>query len=221
MADEEGYGRLPLARFVDLLGSATPVPGGGSAAAVTGAIGASLVAMVAALSVDRPRYAEHAALHAEAGAAARAVADRLLALADEDAAAYSGYAEALRLPRETDAEIATRGAALRTAALAATTAPIRTVEACLEAAGLAEALAGRSNRNAASDLEVAARLLSAAAQSAVANVATNLPAIGDEGLGRDLHARAEQDATEVERLAARTREAVRSGAARPPLGPAA
>lgn len=207
---------LTVAQFVDRLASGDPVPGGGAAAAVAGSLGAALVQMVANLSEGRPRYAEHASLHAGAMGAAAELADRMLALADEDAAAYAGYGAALKLPRDTEEEKATRSAAIRDAALAATLSPLRTVEASLEIVTLAEGLAGRSNRNASSDLEVAALMAVAACRSAAANVYINLPSIGDEERARDLFQRTEAIADAVERLAAQTREVVRGGDARPP-----
>jgi glutamate formiminotransferase/formiminotetrahydrofolate cyclodeaminase len=206
-----------VAQFVDRLASGEPVPGGGAAAAVAGSLGAALVAMVGTLSADRPKYAAHAALHARVVPEAHALADRLLALADEDAAAYAGYGAALKLPKETDQEQATRAAAIREAALAATLSPLRTVEASLEVATLAELLAGRSNRNAASDLEVAALLAVTASRAAEANVRINLPSLGDEAAARELGSRAASLAAEVERLAALTREIVDGGEARDPL----
>ena len=208
---------MTVAAFVDQLSSGAPVPGGGSAAAVAASLAAGLVSMVASLSQDRPRYAQHAALHAEAVAAARGLTDRFLALADEDAEVYALFGAAMKLPRDTDAEREARAAAIRRAALDATRAPFRTVEACLKTVGYAESLAGRSNVNASSDLEVAALLSVAAARAAAANVYINLSSVGDEAVEADLRARTAALADDVERLADRTREAVRSGEPRDPL----
>ena len=202
---------------MDRLASAEPVPGGGSAAAVAASLAAALVSMVASLSEGRPRYAEHAALHAEAIVAARGLAGRFLALADEDAAAYAGFGLAMRLPRETDAEQAARREAIRAAARVASAVPFRTVEACAETVALAEALAGRSNRNAASDLEVAGLLATAAARAAAENVYVNLPLIEDDAFADDLRARTGERVDDVERLADGVRELVHSGDARDPV----
>lgn len=208
---------LTLAGFIDRLASGEPVPGGGSAAAVAGSLGAALVSMVAALSEDRPKYAQHAALHAEAGAAGKRLAERFLALADDDAAAYAGFGSAMRMPRDTEAERETRAAAIRQAARQASQVPFETVEACLEMVGYAEALAGRSNRSASSDLEVAGLMAVAASHAAAANVLVNLPAIEDEAVSKELLSRTQQMVDDVDRLADRTRELVRGGESRDPL----
>jgi methenyltetrahydrofolate cyclohydrolase len=211
------FGDLTVAAFVDRLASAEAVPGGGSAAAVAGSLAAALVAMVASLSLDRPKYEEHAALHAEAITAARGLADRFLALADEDAAAYAAYGAAMKLPRDTDHERQNRDAAIRQAARGASDVPFRTVQACADVVGYAAALAGRSNRNASSDLEVAAYLSMAASRAAAANVYVNLPSIGDEGAARELLVRTEDLADQIEREADFLREIVRGGASREPV----
>jgi formiminotetrahydrofolate cyclodeaminase len=211
---------LTVAAFVERLASGEPVPGGGSAAAIAGSLAGALVAMVTALSEGRPKYAQHAALHAEAGPAARALADRFLSLADEDAVAYAGFGAAMKRSRETEAERETRAAAIRQAARVASQVPFRTVEACQEVVALAEALAGRSNRNAASDLEVACLLSVAAARAAAANVYVNLPAIEDEATARELLERTENLVDEIDRLADHTREVVRGGEPREPLATA-
>ncbi len=208
---------LTLGEFVEHLASAEPVPGGGSASAVAGALAASLVAMVASLSAGRPRYAEHTALLARSIDRGRELSARLLRLADEDAVAYAGFSAALKLPRETDDEREARAAALRAAARVAAEVPLACVEACLEVVGAADALAGRSNINASSDLGVAALLGEAAARGAAANVLVNLPATGDEALAAGLSVRVDDLLRGIERLALATREVVRSGVARPPV----
>jgi len=205
------FGDLTLRAFVDRLASSDPVPGGGSASAIAGALGAALVAMVASLSVDRPKYAAYAEVHERASAAGKALADRFLGIADEDAAAYGGFAVAMKLPRGTDQEREARTRAMQSAARSAAEVPLACVEACLELVSTTEALAGRSNVNAASDLAVAANLGEAAAEGAAANVRINLDSIGDAEVAEALNSRVEDLLIEVRRLADMTRETVLSG----------
>jgi glutamate formiminotransferase/formiminotetrahydrofolate cyclodeaminase len=208
---------LTVAQFIDQLASGEPVPGGGAAAAIAGSLGGALVAMVSALSDGRPKYAEHQALISRASAAGQELADRFLALADEDAAAFAGFGVAMKMPRETDEEKAARAAAISDAAVEATQAPFKTVQACAEMVAWAEALAGRSNKNASSDLEVAALMAVAAAEAAAANVYVNLPAIADQGLATEMLERTKLLVDEIDRTAATTRTHVRGGQAREPI----
>jgi len=211
------FGDLTVAGFVEALASSEPVPGGGSASAVAASLAAGLVAMVAALSEGRPKYADHAATHASAGAAGRVLAERLLRLADEDSAAYAVFAAALRMPKDTDTDQEARRVALRLAARTASNVPMACVEACLEVVEAAQALAGRSNQNASSDLAVACLLATAAAHGAGANVLVNLAAAGDPDFSAAMSARVGELLDQVDELSAATREVVASGELRAPL----
>ena len=213
-AQSSRFADLSLGEFVDRLASSDPVPGGGSASAVAAALAASLVAMVARLSEDRPKYAQHADLHRSSEASGRRLTRAFLALADEDAIAYGRFADALKLPRDTDAQRQARSNALQAAARGAAEVPLAMVEACQELVRLAESLAGRSNQNASSDLSVAALLGEAAAQGAAQNVLVNLPAMGDEATAGTMAARVDELLPDIERASRATRDIVRAGTLR-------
>ncbi len=172
--------------------------------------------MVAALS-DRPKYAEHAALHATVAQIAQRLSDAALALADEDSEAYAEFAAALKLPRDDDAQRAARAEAIGAAARRAAEVPLRTVAACRDVAALAEALAGRSNANASSDLVVATLLANAAAQGAAINVRVNLPSVTDAGWAADAERQVAEMVEATDRLTDETRAVVEGGQMRPPV----
>jgi formiminotetrahydrofolate cyclodeaminase len=208
---------LTLGDFAERLASPEPVPGGGSASAVAAALGSSLVAMVATLSQGRPKYAEHSALHDAAAPAARRLSDELLALADEDAEAYAACAFALKLPREAFADKEYRDQQVRATAQVAAEVPLRCVEKCREALVLAEALAGRSNVNASSDLRVAALLLQAAGHGAAENVLVNLPLIGTNEWTQATERRVGELLDELVTMASQVHDLVSSGERRAAL----
>ena len=217
MSDEpSGFGDVTLDSFTSHLASAEPVPGGGSAAAVAASLGASLAVMVARLSEGRPRYAAHAATHLRAIDAGEAARRRFIELADIDARAYGGYASAMKLPRETDAERAARAAAIAEAARASTLAPLDTVRLCASVVQIVDALAGRSNVNAASDLDVAALLLEASAEGAAANVRINLPSVTDAPFVAEVQDEVGRALATTHRVATEVRRIVAEGTAREP-----
>lgn len=216
MPDGTAFADLTVGEFNERLASAEPVPGGGSASAVAGSLAASLVTMVAELS-KRPKYMEHASLHGAVEATGRDLAARLLRLADEDAASYGAFAAALKLPKETDEERATRSAAMRTAARGASEIPLEVLQACFEVVLAAESLAGRCNQNASSDLTVATLLAEAAAKGAAANVRVNLPSVGDQTWATEVEARVTDQLADIARVAASCRSVVASGGLRGPM----
>lgn len=177
-----------LADLLDRLAAPTPSPGGGAAAAVSGAMGAALGQMVA--SLPRTRHGtpdEHQRLVAAAGTLATLRA-RLLALADDDSRAVTALVAAARLPRGTPDEHQAWQAALATASREATRVPLETVETAAATLEALEAVAAGGAPVAAADVFVAITLLSGAADGAAANVRTNLTASRDDTYVRETSA---------------------------------
>jgi len=166
---------LPLTDFIAQLASGTPVPGGGSASALAGAMAAALVAMVARLTVGRPANAGEEMQALEILADAERLREELLALAEKDADAYSALVTARRLPKESPGERAVRAAAVETAGTIATEVPLETARLAEETLQLAVRIAPIGNRNAVSDAGVAALLAATAVRGAALNVRINLP----------------------------------------------
>ena len=210
------FADLTVGQFVERLSSAEPVPGGGAASALAAALGAALISMVAGLSMGRSKYAAYEATLARADATGKKLAAELLALSDRDAEAYAGYAAALKLPRDTEEQREARRAAIRAAARVASDAPWDCVRACLRLAEIAEALAGRSNVNASSDVLVAALLAEAGARGAAENVRINLPSTGDEEYSEAMSRQLDEMLHDISALASRTREIVLSGGPQDP-----
>lgn len=182
MDNGSSLAELTLAEFSEKLASGEPVPGGGSASAIAGSFAASLLAMVARLSLDRPKYEAYQSSIRHALEVADDTRRRLLKLADADARAYSHFSRAMKLPKETAEQQQERTDATRQAAREAAEVPLQVARACAALLDEIEVLAGRSNVNAASDLDVAARLAAAAARGAAVNVLVNLPHVGDQRL---------------------------------------
>jgi formiminotetrahydrofolate cyclodeaminase len=217
MSQPSSFPDLSLRDFTDLLASDAPVPGGGSASAVVASLGASLLAMVARLSQGRERYAPFASTIERALTAADSARTKLLALADDDAAAYRGLVEARRAARtEGGSSDGMAAAAVREAAREAARVPMAIVRECYAVMDHVDRMAGRSNLGAASDLDVAARLLEAAARGAGANVIVNLPAMGDERLADSMLGELEARTHELLSAVARIASQVRSQGLRQP-----
>jgi formiminotetrahydrofolate cyclodeaminase len=214
----ESLGDLTLRELFDRLASSRPVPGGGSASAVVGGIAASLVSMVAELSAGYA--AEHGTEPTRAAGveSGRRLAARLMTIADADSAAFAGFGSAMRMPRTTDEERVARTRAIREAARSAAGAPLECMEACLAVARSAEALAGRSNPNLASDLVVASVLAEAAARGAAANVAVNVPLVKDPDWAVATERRATILQSGIDLLGASTRYIIGAGVERGPAG---
>ena len=170
---------LTVRDLTERLASRAPVPGGGSASALAGALGAALVEMVCELTVGRPEYEDVDPIARQFGTAAGELRIDLLDAAEQDAAAYQAVAAARRLPRHSDEDRAARKAAIAEASVEATQVPLRVAHLASEVLDLAASIAPIGNRNAVSDAGVAALLAAAAARGAALNVRINLPALPD------------------------------------------
>jgi formiminotetrahydrofolate cyclodeaminase len=189
--------------FLDDLASERPTPGGGGAAAVSGAIGAALVSMVANLTIGKKNY-EAVWQDLEAvNAKAEALRAELIRAIDEDVVAFNAVMGAYGLPRATDDEKAKRAAAIQAALKDATLAPVRAVKACFEVIRLSAAAAEKGNLNVISDAGVAVLSANAGLRSAALNVFINAKAIKD----RDF---AEKQIAEVNALLAQSAETTES-----------
>ena len=168
-----------LTEFLEELSSAKPVPGGGSVAALQCALGASLLIMVANLTLGRKKYADAESRVLEIRAEAERLRDRATRLADEDAEAYGQVAGVLAMPRETDAQKAARRESMEAALKGAVEPPLATMAVAQDVLDLAADLMVIGNRSAISDVGTAAGAARAGYDAALLNVEINLASISD------------------------------------------
>ena len=203
--DSVSYREMALADVMDAFSSTDPVPGGGSAAALAGAVGASLLLMVAGIPKTKTGAPEETADLAEAAARLHPLRDQLLELVDRDSDAYKQVMTAFRLPKGTDAEKAARTQAIDLATRAATETPIDTMRACQQALRGAVVVATNGNRRTTSDIGVGVELLLAALRGARMNVDINLSTLDDGAYT----ARVSEEAEELGRNAEADADAAR------------
>jgi formiminotetrahydrofolate cyclodeaminase len=184
-------GDLSVSEFGERLASAQPTPGGGSAAALGGALGAGLVSMVCNFTVGRDKYAD---VEEEMQAVLRRSEELRLQLeqaVEDDVAAYGGYSEASKLPRESEEEQRVRSAALDAALRESTLVPLGVAERCAELLELALRAAELGNPFLISDAAVGAELAAAARASAELNVRLNVGGISDPAFADGVRSRLE------------------------------
>jgi len=174
------FADMTVAHLLAALASPDPTPGGGTAAAIAGAMGTSLLVMVSGLATSKNNLDDEKAALAAATSALEPVSSRLIELADADTRAFNGVMAAYRLPKATDQEKAARTTAIQAALRGATEIPLETLRACADALAHSRPVADCGNPSAASDVGVAIGLLTAAAEGAAANVRINLTGLKDE-----------------------------------------
>lgn len=177
---------LSVADLVARLATDDPVPGGGSASALAGAMGAALIQMVVELTAGRSASANDERALTETRGAAASLQSELLRLAEADSAAYASVVAARRMPRGTELETESRRVQLDAAIREATRAPMYTTSRAGDVLVLAERLARIGSRHAISDVGVAGHLAAAAIRGAALNVGINLPyVVNDEHLAAE------------------------------------
>jgi methenyltetrahydrofolate cyclohydrolase len=174
------FASMTVGELLAALASPHPTPGGGTAAAIAGAMGASLLVMVAGLAKSKNNTDDEKAALAAARTVIEPLIARLTGLADADAVSFDAVMAAYRLPKATDEEKSARTRAIQSALHGATEVPLETLRACTDALSHSRAVADYGNPSAESDTGVAIGLLRAAAAGAAANVRINLGGVKDE-----------------------------------------
>ncbi|MGI6207219.1 MAG: cyclodeaminase/cyclohydrolase family protein [Anaerolineae bacterium] len=167
-------------RFIDALATSEPTPGGGSAAAMAGAIAAGLLSMVCNLTVGQEKFA---AVHEDLAAVLQeteALRHRLVDLAEQDMAAYRSFVGAQRLPRKSDEERRERTRCMQDALRTCTLVPLQIAEACRRLLDLSPEVALKGNPTAVTDVGVGALLAEACMRGAGLQVMVNLAWLKDE-----------------------------------------
>jgi formiminotetrahydrofolate cyclodeaminase len=177
---------LSVSAIMDAFASSDPTPGGGSASALAGAMGASLLAMVAGLPKTKTGAPEERAALDGARVEILEHRDTLLQLIDRDAAAYDLVVAAYKKPKSTDDEKAARSAAIQEALTIATGVPAETFTTAVAATRAAVPVFEYGNRSAQSDILVGMQLLGLAGQGALLNVEINIGSLKDQAVVDDI-----------------------------------
>jgi formiminotetrahydrofolate cyclodeaminase len=170
----------PTKTFLNELASSAPTPGGGSVAALSGALGAGLISMVCNLTLGKPKYAAVQDDVTEILKKSENLRQELTDLLEEDVQAYTRLSQTMKMPRDTEEQKATRAALMDKALKAATDVPMRVAEACAAVMALCPSAAEKGNTNAVSDVGVGILMAEAGLRGAALNVLINLGFIKDE-----------------------------------------
>jgi formiminotetrahydrofolate cyclodeaminase len=184
--------QCPVEKFLDELASGNPTPGGGSAAAIAGAMGAALVSMVCNVTIGKKGYEGvegemRAILHES-----EKVRRRLTAMVAEDIAAFDSILAAYKLPKATDDDKAARGAAIQAGLRRATEVPLECARVCTEVIALARRASEHGYLNVISDGGVGVLAGFTGLRSAALNVYINAPALKDRAFAERATADLEQ-----------------------------
>ncbi len=190
--------KMDLRQFCNETLSDSPAPGGGSVAALMGALGVSLGGMVANLSAGKRGWDDKLSYFSECAVKAQQLKDQLLFLVDEDTAAFNKVMAAFGLPKDSAEEKAARSAAIQSANKYAAEIPLRVMETSFKAYQLLGEMAEKGNPASISDVGVGALAVRACIEGAALNVRINLAGLKDEGLRSTLREKMQHASSESE-----------------------
>ena len=195
--------------FVDEVSRSSPAPGGGSVAALSGALGAALTSMVANLTTDKAQTKEEFATFVEIAQKAQTIKEKLCAAVDEDTQAFNDYLEAMRLPKNTEEERRARDEAIQRGLKNAVKVPLNTAKLSFDALELAAKIAEIGNRASVSDAGVGAQTAFSGIVGGTLNVLINLGDINDEKFVGDMKSECEKILSEARKILDDTLEVVK------------
>lgn len=184
--------------FLQELGSASPTPGGGTAAALAGALASSLCTMVASLTLGRDRFKDAWQEMEVAVEKGHALTATLVELMDQDAESYNAVMTALKMPKSTEEEKGLREERMQESLKEACKVPLKTVQTVAEVGHLMESVLFKGNTNAVTDAGSAGRLAWAAAHAAAYNVEVNLKAVKDTAFVEETRRKLQFELAQVE-----------------------
>lgn len=180
------FKEMVLNDYLNQLASESPVPGGGTASAISGANAAALVAMVTGLTIGKKNYEDSWTKMEEIKEKAMNIKEELLVLADKDSDSYAAVLNCFKMPKETDEDKKKRSAAIQEATLGAALIPLNVAQTTAKIFDLAEEVVKYGNKNAVSDGAVAALHARCAVHGAILNVLINVSSLKDENKRNEL-----------------------------------
>ncbi len=189
-----------FAEYLDDLAAKKPAPGGGSAAAAVGALGISLLSMVANFTVGKEKYRDVEQQMQQILSSSETLRTKLQKLIDEDITAYKKVSAAYKMPKETEEEKAAKTQAIQAALKEAMAVPLAACRNLYDAIKLCQPLLEKGNVNLISDVGVGAEFIASGFASALLNVEINLSAIKDQPLVSEIRTELSAKAQEIENI---------------------
>jgi len=169
-----------VSNFLDELASNSPTPGGGSVAALAGALGVALISMVGNLTVGKKKYEDVEEDIKKIIGSSEKLRYGLSQLIEEDVKVFNNFMATYKMPKETEDEKKVRAEKIQESLIKAAKVPLKVAYKCLDILSLSKEVAEKGNINVISDAGVAVLMAEAALKSAILNVKINLRMIKDE-----------------------------------------